>query len=120
MCDAVPFHRRKTGGWKNLIVLSVASLICGECIHVCTEPYLFNVHSYKTRSLASNKLAVRHFVCCSGTYSLLSQRLGETVADTRPFALHYFIVQTMDFNYQYGVLSATAPSSAMCLGVGVA
>lgn len=65
----------------------------------------------RLHSSAINKLAVRHFVCCSGTYGLLSQCLGEAVADTRPFDPHYFPLQTIDFNYQTA-RSATASSSA--------
>lgn len=68
------------------------------------------MHSYKLHSPAI-KLAVRHFLCCSGAYGLLSQCLGEAVADTRPFDPYYFPLQTKDFNYQT-TLSATASSSA--------
>lgn len=57
------------------------------------------------------KLAVKHFLCCSGAYGLLSWCLGEAGADTRPFDPHYFPLQTIDFNYQ-APLSATAPSAA--------
>lgn len=69
------------------------------------------VHSHKLHSPAINKLAVRHFLCCSGAYGLLSQCLGEAVADTWPFDPYYFPLQTIDFNYQTA-LSAAASSSA--------
>lgn len=75
------------------------------------EPYLRSAHSYKLHPPAINKLAVRHFLWCSGAYGLLSQCLGEAVADTRPFDPYYFQLQTIDFNYQT-TLSPTASSSA--------
>lgn len=71
----------------------------------------YTVHSYKLHSPTINKLSVRHFLFCSGAYGLLSQCLGEAVADTRPFDPHYFPLQTMDFNYQIAC-SASASSSA--------
>lgn len=76
---------------------------------VSLESYLCNVQPIYTSSI--NKLAVRDFVFCSGTYGVFSWCLEEPLADTRPFDPHYFALQTMEFNYQI-TLSASAFSSA--------
>lgn len=79
--------------------------------------YLFIcvMYSKSIQSLfpAIKKLAVRHFLCCSGAYGPLSLCLGEEGADTRPFDPCYFPLQTIDFNYQ-APLSAAAPSHCIC------
>lgn len=75
----------------------------------CLNTVRYSHSSYIPMSLTS--LAARHFLFCSGAYGLLSQCLGEAVADTRPFDPYYFPLQTVDFNYQ-AILPAYTSSSA--------